>query len=167
VNGSWGIVWGKDAVFGVYPKNMPAGIQTEDLGKFQALDADGKQFTAIGDEWKWNLGLAVADWSAAVRICNIEVADLYLASTETDYIDLRKLTIQAKNKIKPGMRGRMQWYVSETVMNALEMQNGDPTAVHLRYGQLLDSKEVLMLHGKPVFQCDGLLETEELVPAAS
>jgi hypothetical protein len=32
--------------------------------------------------------------------------------------------------------------------------------VYLRYGEYFDSKEVLMMHGKPVFQCDGISENE-------
>jgi len=161
----WGVVWGDNDFHGFFPKNLKAGIQHEDLGKFDAEDADGKKYRAVGDEWKWNLGFFLADWRSAVRICNIDVSNLEITdTTDANYIDLRKLTIQAKNKIPSGRRGRMKWYVSEAVMNALEIQAGNHTGnVHLRYGEWQDSKEILKLHGKPVFQCDAILETESAI----
>ncbi len=157
----------------MYPKNMPAGIQHEDLGKFDAEDASGNKYRAVGDEWKWNLGFFLCDWRCVVRICNIDVSNLALTDTsDSNYVDLRNLTIQAKNKIPAGKRGRMKWYVSESVMNALEVQAGQhPVSgagtgnVHLRYGEWENSHEILKMHGKPVFQCDAILETETALTA--
>lgn len=161
----WGIVWGDMTFHGFFPKNMKAGLQHEDLGKYDAEDADGKKYRALGDEWKWNLGFFLADWRAVVRICNIDVSDLSITDvTSGSYVNLRTLTITAKNKIPAGMRGRMKWYVSEAVMTALEIQAGNHTGnVHLRYGEWQDSKEVLFLHGKPVFEADAILETEAAI----
>jgi hypothetical protein len=160
----WGVVWGDTEFHGIYPKNMPAGVQHEDLGKFDAEDASGAKYRAVGDEWKWNLGFFLADWRCVVRICNIQVANLGITlTTDANFIDLRKLTIQAKNKIPFGKRGRMKWYVSESVMNALELQAGNANQIHLRYGEWEASTEVLKLHGKPVFQCDAISENETAI----
>lgn len=158
----WGIVWGPKEFHGTYPKNMPAGIQHEDLGRFDAEDSSGNKFRAVGDEWKWNLGFFLADWRCVVRICNIKVANLLITDTaDANYIDLRVLTIRAKNKIPSGKRMRMRWYVPETVMNALEIQAGNHTGnVHLKYGEWQNSTEVLKMHGKPVLQCDAISENE-------
>lgn len=170
----FGVVWGDVEFHGIYPKNMKAGLQHEDLGKYDAYDASGNPYRAIGDEWKWNLGFFLADWRCAVRICNIEIADLTILNpADADYIDLRSLTIQAKNKIPYGKRGRLKWYCSESVMNALELQAGIHTGsavagtgnVHLRYGEWQNSSEVLFMHGKPVFQCDAISENESALPA--
>lgn len=161
----WGVVWGDMTFHGIFPKNMKMGLQHEDLEKHDAEDASGNKFRAIGDEWKWNFGFFLADWRSCVRICNIDVSDLLITDTTSGtYINLRVLTIYAKNKIPSGIRGRMKWYVSEAVMNALEVQAGLHTGnVHLRYGEYLNSKEVLMMHGKPVFECDSLLEAESAI----
>lgn len=161
----WGVVWGDMSFHGIFPKNLKAGLQHEDLGKFDAEDASGLKYRAVGDEWKWDLGFFLADWRHVVRICNIDVSDLAITdTTDADYVDLRKLTIQAKNKIPSGIRGRMRWYCSEAIMNALEVQAGNHTGnVHLRYGEWENSKEVLKLHGKPVYQCDAILETESAI----
>ena len=161
----FGVVWGDNEFFGFFPKNMKAGIQHEDLGMHDAYDDNGDPYRAVGDEWKWNLGFFLKDWRCAVRIANIKVANLVHDSDHVDFIDLRKLTITAKNKIPSGKRGRMKWYVSEAVMNALEMQAGDPKSIHLRYGDWNNSEEILKLHGKPVFQCDGISENESALTA--
>jgi hypothetical protein len=163
----WGIVWGEMDFCGIYPKNMPAGIRHEDLGKFDAEDASGNPYRAVGDEWKWDLGFFLADWRSVVRIANIKVANLSITDTsDASFIDLHKLTIEAKNKIKPGKRSRMRWYVPEQVMNGLEYQASNHSGnVHLHYGQWQDSKEVLMLHGKPVLECDGISENETALSA--
>lgn len=159
----WGVVWGDMEFHGIFPKNIPMGIRHEDLGKYRAEDSDGKKYTAVGDEWKWDLGFFLADWRSVVRICNLDITNIAITdTTDANYVDLRALTIEAKNKIPAGKRDRMKWYVSEAVMNALEVQAGNHTGnVHLRYGDWQDSKEVLKLHGKPVFQCDAILETED------
>lgn len=164
----WGIVWDPISCFAIYPKNMPAGLQHEDLGKFDAYDADDKPYRAVGDEWKWNMGLAVGDYRYVVRICNIPVDDLWKPSSDADYVDLRKLTIKAKNMIPSGARSRMQWYVPNAVMNAIEYQAGEEGNVHLRYGEYLINgikQEVLKLHGRPTHECDALLETETALTA--
>lgn len=162
----WGVCWGPKDLHGFYPKNMPAGIQHEDLGRYDAFDANGSPFRAVGDEWKWNIGFFLADWRSVVRICNIDVSNLSITDPDTvGYVDLQKLTIQAKNKIPSGRRNRMRWYVSESVMTALEVQAMNRENVNLKYGEYFSSKEVLFLHGKPVFQCDAILETEAALAA--
>ena len=162
----WAVVWGEKAFHGIYPKNMPAGLEHEDLGKFDAVDASGYPYRAVGDEWKWNLGFFLHDWRMVARICNIVVANLSITDTsDEDYIDLRALTIQAKNKIPQAYRSRIKWYVPNAIMNALEVQAGNPNNVHLRYGEYTNSQEVLKLHGKPVFEADSLLETESALSA--
>lgn len=170
----FGIVYGPKMFHGIYPKNMKAGIQHEDLGIFDAEDAAGNKYRAVGDEWKWNIGFFLHDWRAVVRICNIDVSNLTIIDpTDANYVDLGNLTIDAKNKIPVGMRGRMRWYVSAAVMTALEKQArtnvGSPASgvgnVYLNYGEWQDSKEVLKMHGKPVLECDGILETEAAATA--
>lgn len=162
----WGIVWGPKDFTGIYPKNMPAGIQHEDLKLYDAQDDAGNMYRAVGDEWKWNFGFFLADYRSVVCICNIDVSKLTITdTTDTDYVDLRYLTIQAKNKIKPGKRGRMRWYVGEAVMTALEVQSGLKDNVYLKYGDWNNSTEILKMHGKPVLECDAILETETALTA--
>lgn len=160
----WGVVWGVDAFHGIYPKNMPAGVQHEDLGVFDAEDANGYKFRAVGDEWKWNLGFFLADWRMCVRICNIKVANLSVMDhTSVNFIDLNSLTIDAEALIPSGYRDRIRWYVGKSVMKTLKKHSSNPYEVNLYSGDWGNAKKVTMLQGHPVFECDGISEAESVL----
>ncbi|WP_417244294.1 major capsid protein [Celeribacter sp.] len=162
----WAIVHGEDAVCGIFPKGSTAGLEDKDLGEYDAYDVSGDPYRVVGDQYKWKPGLTVKDWRCVSRVCNIDLTKLTLSPGDSGYIDLRKPTIQAKNKIPAVKRKRMVWYVPSAIMTMLEVQAGDPSNVHLRYGEYLNSKDVLFMHGHPVRQCDALLETETALTAA-
>lgn len=163
----WGVVWGETDVMGIFPNDSAMGLDMEDLGFFDALDAEGNAFRATGDLFTWNVGLAVRDWRSVVRICNIPAAALTRAKGEAGFVDLHRLTIIAKNKVPTSKRARMKWYLNEEVMTALELQASDAGNVTLHYGDLLRSKNVPMLHGMPVRQNDAILTTEEALGEAA
>ncbi|CAK7067712.1 MAG: hypothetical protein DELT_01723 [Desulfovibrio sp.] len=170
----WGIVWGENDVTGIFPKDSTAGLEHEDLGRFDAHDDMGRAFRAIGDLYKWNVGLSTRDWRSVVRICNIPVASLEKAKGENGFIDLHKLTIKAKNMVPAEKRMRMKWYMNQDVMTAMEFQATDAGNVTLVYrkedsrgnGPLFKSFTVQELHGCDVRQCDAILTTEEALQAA-
>ena len=157
------VAWGSDTVHGLYPKGSSGGLQKEDLGKYMTTDASGNKFQVFGDKYNWRCGLAVRDWRAVVRICNIDTTKLTKRKGETGWIDLQALTIAAKNMMPPQMRNKAIWYCNQDVLTALEMQSIDYGTVHLTYGQFFDSKAVPALHGRPIRQCDVLLSTEAVV----
>lgn len=163
----WGVVWGENDVVGVFPKESKAGLSHKAIAEYDAFDADGKAFRAVGDLFEWNVGLSVKDWRSVVRICNIPVAKLTAAKGETGFIDLHRLTIIAKNMIPAEKRVRMKWYMNSDVMTALELQSSDKGNVSLHYGQAFDSKTLPKLHGMPVRQCDAILSTETPLVASS
>ena len=157
------VAWGGDTAHGLFPKHSIGGLQHEDLGKYTTQDADGYKFEVFADLFKWNIGLAVRDWRSVVRICNIDTTKLSLKSTESGFIDLKKLTIQAKNKMPEAMRSRAIWYVNSELLTGLEIQSSDPNMVHLRYGEYFGSKDVPMINARPVRQCDVISSTEKKV----
>lgn len=157
------VAWGSDTVHGLYPKGSSGGLQKEDLGKYMTTDASGNKFQVFGDKYNWRCGLAVRDWRAVVRICNIDSTKLTLRKGETGWVDLQALTIKAKNLMPPQMRNKAIWYCNQDVLTALEMQSIDYGTVHLTYGQFFDSEAVPALHGRPIRQCDVLLSTEAVV----
>ena len=163
----WGVVWGENDVTGIFPKESKAGLEHKELAEYDAFDADGKAFRAVGDLFEWNVGLSLRDWRSVVRICNIPVAKLTAAKGETGFIDLHRLTIIAKNMVPTEKRMRMKWYVNSEVMTALELQASDKGNVTLHYGELFNSKGIPLLHGMPVRQCDALLNTEAPLAAIS
>lgn len=157
----WGVVWGADTAHGIFPKGSKAGLSMRALPEYDALDGSNNKYRAVGDLFEWNCGLTVRDWRAVVRVCNIDTTKLTKTKTQTGFIDLHRLTIQAKNKIPVSMRGRMVWYCNQDVLTALELQASDSGYVQLMYGDLFQSKNVPFLHGRPVRQCDAILSTAD------
>ncbi len=72
----WLVVWGENTVTGIYPKGSKAGLEQEDLGVIDAFDDSMNRFRAYAELYTWKFGLHVKDWRYAVRIANINVADL-------------------------------------------------------------------------------------------
>ena len=167
----WLVRWGSDTVHGIYPKGSKGGVSHKDLGTYTTTDSDGgsNKFEVVADLYSWDVGLAVRDWRAVARICNIDSSKLMLRKGVSGWIDLQKYTLMAKNALPEGMRSGAVWYCNSDVMTALELQAGDSGNVHLRYGEYFNLKEVPFLHGIPVRQCDALISAEELVtpPAAA
>lgn len=157
------ICWGSDTAHGLYPKGSSGGLTHEELPKYMTTDSGGNKFQVVGDKWGWRCGLAVRDWRAVVRICNIDSTKLSVRKGGSGWIDLQALTIQAKNLMPPNMRSKAIWYCNQDVMTALEMQAIDYGTVHLTYGEFFDSKSVPMLHGRPIRQCDAIVSTEAVV----
>ena len=161
----WGVVWGENEVHGIFPKDSEAGLKHKPLPEQDVYDADGNAFRAVGDLFTWNLGLTVRDWRCVTRVCNIDTTKLTLEKGQTGFVDLHRLTIQAKNLIPPEKRNRLIWYMNQDVMTALEMQSTDSGYVHLVYGDLFRSKQVPYLHGAGVRQLDAILSTENPLAA--
>ncbi len=162
----WGVIWGENEVSGIFPKDSEAGLKHKLIPEYDALDDDGNAFRAVGDLYQWNVGLSVRDWRCVIRICNIPVAALTKAKGDAGFLDLHRLTIQAKNQIPAEKRNRLKWYCNQEVMTALELQASDAGNVQLHYGELFQSKNVPFLHGAPVRQNDAILTTETALTAA-
>lgn len=157
------MAWGPNSLHGIYPKGSTGGLDHKELGEYQTLDTDGNKFEVVGDKYLWRCGIAVRDWRAVVRICNIPVADLTKRKGEVGFIDMQALTIQAKNKMPQNLRDKAIWYCNSDVLTALELQSTDAGNVHLVYGDLFNSKAIPNLHGRPIRQCDALLSTETVI----
>ena len=127
------------------------------------MDEDGKKFQCVGDLYTWKCGLAVRDWRAVVRICNLDTSKLTLRKGEEGFVDLQGLTIKAKNMMPQNLRDKAIWYCNQDVLTALELQATDAGNVHLVYGEYFSSKAVPNLHGRPIRQCDALLSTEAVL----
>lgn len=157
------ICWGANTIHGLYPKGSTGGLKNKDLGEYMTMDENSRKFQCIGDLYTWRCGLAVRDWRACVRVCNLDTSKLTLRKGETGFIDLQALTIKAKNMMPQNMRDKAIWYCNQDVLTALELQATDAGNIHLTYGEAFASKAVPNLHGRPIRQCDVLLSTEAVV----
>lgn len=77
----WIIGWGSNTIFGIYPKGYKGGLQVEDKGEQRVLDDNGNPYYAYETLFTWYNGLVVKDWRYAVRLCNIDVAELQKGAT--------------------------------------------------------------------------------------
>ena len=94
----WLVSWGPQSVHGIYPKGSRGGLSHEDLKTYMAQDGNGRKYQVTGDKYNWRCGLAVRDWRGVVRIANVPVAALGKRKGEEGFVDLQKLTIEAKNR---------------------------------------------------------------------
>lgn len=156
----WLVSWGPQSVHGIYPKGSRGGLSHEDLKTYMAQDENGRKYQVTGDKYNWRCGLAIRDWRGVVRIANVPVAALGKRKGEEGFVDLQKLTIEAKNRMPQHLRQKAVWYANADVLTALELQNSDAGQVQLHYGEFFDAKAVPVLHGRPVRQCDAIASDE-------
>ncbi|WP_296988242.1 major capsid protein [Desulfovibrio piger] len=156
----WLVSWGPQSVHGIYPKGSRGGLSHEDLKTYMAQDGNGRKYQVTGDKYNWRCGLAVRDWRGVVRIANVPVAALGKRKGEEGFVDLQKLTIEAKNRMPQHLRRKAVWYANADVLTALELQNSDAGQVQLHYGEFFDARAVPVLHGRPVRQCDAIASDE-------
>jgi hypothetical protein len=169
----WLVVWGENTVHGIFPKGSTAGLDHKDLGEYDAFDASGNRFRAVGDLWKWKCGLHLKDWRYVVRIANISVTDLLGQSgtqANTTATWLPKLMVKALSRIPFRGMGKAVFYASRTVQAMLAVGAIDKSqsvlaiqAAAQQYGTVepgFVSEGGLTVLGVPVRTVDRLLETE-------
>lgn len=171
----WLVVSGPETVFGIFPKGSKAGLFHQDLGEFDAFDANNNRYRAVGDLWKWKCGLHIKDWRYVVRIANISMTDLLAQSgtqANTAATWLPKLMVKALARI-PSMRmGKAAFYCSRTVKEMLAVGAIDKSQNVLsvqeavkQYGDVSTAftTQELKLLGVPVRTVDRILETESVL----
>lgn len=170
----WLVVWSPDTVTGIFPKGSMAGLLKQDLGEYDAFDASGNRYRAVGDRYQWKLGLHIKDWRYVVRIANISVSDL-LAQTGTQANTaatwLPNLLVKALARIPFAGRGNAVFYANRTVkeMLAVGALNKSNAVLSIQdgfdqYGRVgpgfTQRPGGLAAQGVPVRTVDRILSTE-------
>lgn len=160
----WLVNWSDDTVFATYPKNSKAGLQQRSLGEQRVLDATGNPYQAMETLFNWDHGLVVKDWRFAVRIANINTANLV---SETNAADLIKLMSRAIDRIPYQNGGRCVFYANRTVFSMLRVQSMNKSQNAVVWQQALDElgrnipgKFEMVFQGVVVKLVDQLLNTE-------
>jgi hypothetical protein len=156
----WFIVWGKQTVFGAFPKGSKGGLIHQDLGEIDAFDSNGDRYRAYSDRWQWKNTVVVKDWRYAVRICNIDTSDLVAENVAA--ADLIKLMIKAKHRIPFLTMGRPVIYCNRTVREMLDIQalSKSTNALSIREAAGQFSTNFL---GIPIKTCDAITNAETVV----
>ena len=166
----WIITWGADTTHCIFPKGKIAGLQHRDLGEDTVRDADGNQYQAYRDHFKWELGLTVRDWRYNTRIANIDVSDLSGGSA-ANLINalvrgihriptiMQSGTTSSDSPSINGAMGRTVIYCNRTIRTYLDLQAMNKTNVLLKMEEW-NGKPVTTFRGIPIRTCDAILNNE-------
>jgi len=160
----WLIAWDEETLTGIYPKGSTAGLQHEDLG-LETEEASGGVAGALNrvyrDHWRWDCGIALKDWRYVIRICNIDLSDLALASGYPKLIDF----MEQAEEVIPSNLGRRAFYMNRTIRRFLRKQyRSDVTSGGGLTYENVSGQRVTMFGNTPVRITDALLNSESLVP---
>lgn len=162
----WLAVWGDNTCHCLYPKGSKAGLQIQDKGVETIQDADGNQYEAYRSHYEWKAGLSVRDWRYAVRIANVNVADLAAiiagGAGQAANQALVRAMITAYNKVPNIRAGNAAWYMNRTVKAMLDIMAAEKGNVNLTM-ERFEGECVTTFKGVPVRQCDAILDTEAVV----
>lgn len=172
----WLIMWGPNAIHGIFPKGRKAGFIQEDMGKTPVYDSNSNPYYAWRTHYKWDAGLVVKDWRYAVRICNIDVTTLS-GATPPNLINLMARAIH-RLPIQPARAGNVQtsgqngepmlsmgqagFYCNRAISTWLDIQALNKSNMLLRIDEFA-GKPVASFRGIPIRTCDQLLNTEARV----
>lgn len=125
--------WSTDTITGLFPKGTKGGLSHEDATSSadgspgdgfpagQALqDANGNLYMGYRDHWTWRCGLMVKDWRYAVRIANIDPAQLTIDGSTGP--NLQNLMIQATERIESVEGVRAAFYMPRLLRSFLRQQ---------------------------------------------
>lgn len=160
----WLVSWGPQKLHGIYPKGMQAGLETIDRGLQDLKDGDGYEFVGYKKYFKWKIGVAVADYRYAVRICNIDksllVADDGTVSAGADLISLM---IKALHLLPDEGDENTVFYANKTITTYLDLQTLNKSNMNITYGKDKHGRKVIDFRGTPIRRVDAILDTEATV----
>jgi hypothetical protein len=158
----WLVAWGEETAHGIFPKGSKAGLIHEDYGETTievTAGIAGNRMRALQERYQWKPGIVVKDWRYVVRVANIDVSDLALA-TPPDLIAF----MEAADEVIPNELGRRVFYVNRRVSRYLRKQvrvsvgNGGGITFENFAG-----KRVMMFDDVPIRRVDQILTTESRV----
>lgn len=157
----WVIKWKPGEVYGWYPKGSPGGLQTEDFGKVVEYDSTaGTEKVVYKEQFRWSFGLAVDDWRAIVRLCNIDISAI-VAGSGVNLFDKLNQAVECINDIE---NGSPVIYMNRTAAMCFRIQarNAVMGGGQLNYS-VVDGKPKRDFNGIPIRILDRLTESESVV----
>jgi hypothetical protein len=154
----WLIGWGSDTVHGVYPQGSVGGLQVKDAGLDVKTDANGGLYWVARTHFKWDMGLAVRDWRAVVRIANLDTS---LLIANSGMADLTFLMIRALGRRPPDLIPMARWafYVNPVVGTMLEVQALAKASSQLTLGNY-QGQPITTFRGVPINVVEQILGNE-------
>lgn len=155
----------------IVPKNVAAGLQTEDMGRQRVLDQNQNPYYVLERLFRQHIGLTVKDWRYNARIANIDVSDVAAGTVSLNRLMSRAYyQLQGRRSYKmeqPGepSPGRTVIYMNRQMMQALDAESTNANLNNaLTLGRMeLQGEEVRTWRGLPIRETDSLLNTETRV----
>lgn len=173
----WIVTWGPRTVHGFFPKGQQGGLQHNVMnngngGLWPVLDANSNQYLAYKEQFKWQLGLSVADWRYVVRIANIDVSDLSTVNAANIINALIRAVYRmptmptgagpiqtSDTPAIQGPMGRTAIYCNRNIRTYLDIQAVNKTNVLLQMEQWA-GRPTLTFRGIPIRTVDAILNNE-------
>jgi hypothetical protein len=165
----WLLNCGEGGIHGVFPRGDKMGIDMEDKGVATietSATVGGARMDVYRTKWTWKLGLVVANWQHAVRLCNLDVSALVANSSPYDLIS----NVARMFDRVPGFTGFSPMLVcNSTVLSwfrvqALAKSNSAVTA-ETALNQFGSPQTTYRFDGVPIIRCDQIVNTESTVAA--
>jgi hypothetical protein len=153
------VQWGPGKVQCIYPKNLPGGLQIEDLGKTTktTVSVTSPQYMEVlRTHFAWYLGLTVEDERCIQRYCNIEV------SGSSNTFDEDALIGCINNLPDGGAAPGTVIYCSRSIKTILDIRAKDKNNVYYMPDEVWGGN-VTMFRGVPVRMAEKIVDTETVV----
>ncbi len=151
------VSWGKNNLFGFFPKGSKAGLIHEDMGIQKQKDKNDNNFYVYESQYTWNLGLALADWRSCARVCNIDLDSI----TDDNLI---KYLITASEMMEPDSSAKQVVYMNKQMRTRLRNAKISFKNTHLSY-DMVEGKKVTFFDEIPVRRVDAITLNETKVAA--
>lgn len=169
------LTWSDFACHFIHPEGITAGMQRTDKGEQQTADAAGDKYFADVELYEWHMGLVLEDYRYVSRIANIDVSELRAGNVDiyalmrTAYYNLKSRQFARGDAEGNQTNIRQAIYCNREVLEALDRAQtndlGSDNFVRL-VPKEIEGEEVLTYRGIPIRECEAILNTESLVPAA-
>jgi hypothetical protein len=159
----WMLELGDTTLSGITPKGFPTGLDHQSFGTAetpQVSETSSGLLKVLRDNWSWAMGIALMDWRAAGRICNIDVSNLSNASDAADLpfflddMDARMQPLGGKRVIV--MNRRVARYLGHQVKTLVTSGGG------ITY-ETIAGRKIMHWGPTPILISDAILNTEDVV----
>lgn len=155
----WVAKVGPEGLHGIVGKEGQPGLTTSDEGTVWLDDADGNEMKWWVTEFRWELGIQVANPGAVVRICNIDKSNLV---AESSAADLSKLIYRAQELLED-VPGQAVILMNKTARAHLAIQASTETTLGLHEKNATFPERVPSINGMPVLLMDTLTNAEATI----
>ncbi len=148
--------WGPGKVWGSYPKNLPGGLEIEDLGRVTSEPSSTTRMEVLRSHFSWFMGIVVEDERCVQRIANVETVIGADNSFNEDKL------IEVINNFPDPDSGTIVGYCPREIRTQMDIRAKDKTNVNYTQDESGDvwGRRVTRFQGIPIRIAHKMLTTE-------